>query len=162
VLCALIVADLAILVACRQHPDNASAAPKKFEPNSTRLERGRYLTEGPMHCFVCHSEADKNLMPLPGKKGAGKTMFPKGEFPFTVRAPNITPDPETGAGRWTDEEIVRALRDGIGHDGRVLFPLMKTWLRSLYTSALCRPSGTKYRNRIFRTRRANGWLQLSP
>jgi mono/diheme cytochrome c family protein len=124
VLCVLIMAAVAIVVGCRQHPDKAAAAPKKFEPNPTRLERGRYLAEGPMHCFVCHSEADKNLMPLPGKKGAGKTMFPEGEFPFTVRAPNITPDPETGAGRWTDEQIVRALRDGIGHDGRVLFPLM--------------------------------------
>lgn len=124
VLCTVIVAALAIVVACGQHPDKAAAAPKKFEPNSTRLERGRYLTEGPMHCFLCHSEVDEeNMLPLPGRRGAGK-KFPDGEFPFTIKAPNITSDPETGAGRWTDEQIARALRDGIGHDGRVLFPLM--------------------------------------
>jgi mono/diheme cytochrome c family protein len=124
VLCALIVAGVGIVGGCSKQPDKAAAAPKKFEPTPTRLARGRYLTEGPMHCFLCHSEVDEdNLLPLPGKKGAGKT-FPAGEFPFTVKAPNITPDPETGAGKWTDEQFVRVLRDGIGHDGRVLLPLM--------------------------------------
>jgi hypothetical protein len=38
--------------------------------------------------------------------------------------PNITPDPETGAGRWTDDMLARAIREGIGHDGRTLFPMM--------------------------------------
>jgi mono/diheme cytochrome c family protein len=37
---------------------------------------------------------------------------------------NITPDPETGAGNWTDDQLARAIREGIGHDGRALFPLM--------------------------------------
>ena len=77
-----------------------------------------------MHCFVCHSETSpEDLLPLPGKKGGGRT-FPEGAFRFTVRSPNITPDPETGAGKWADDVFVRALRDGIGHDGRVLFSLM--------------------------------------
>src|SRR6185503_8436730 len=39
-------------------------------------------------------------------------------------SPNITPDVETGAGSWTDEQFVRAIREGIGHDGRRLFPMM--------------------------------------
>jgi mono/diheme cytochrome c family protein len=39
-------------------------------------------------------------------------------------APNITPDRETGAGNWTDEQFARAIREGIGHDGRRLFPMM--------------------------------------
>lgn len=39
-------------------------------------------------------------------------------------APNLTPDPETGAGRWTDDQLARAIREGIGHDGRALFPIM--------------------------------------
>jgi hypothetical protein len=37
---------------------------------------------------------------------------------------NITPDPETGAGTWTDDMLARAIREGIGHDGRALFPIM--------------------------------------
>jgi len=43
---------------------------------------------------------------------------------LTFSAPNLTPDPETGAGRWSDDMLRRAIREGIGHDGRALFPLM--------------------------------------
>jgi mono/diheme cytochrome c family protein len=39
-------------------------------------------------------------------------------------APNLSPDPETGAGNWTDDQLARAIREGVGHDGRALFPLM--------------------------------------
>jgi len=39
-------------------------------------------------------------------------------------APNITPDVETGAGSWTDAQLAQAIREGIGHDGRRLFPMM--------------------------------------
>ena len=35
-------------------------------------------------------------------------------------APNLTPDEETGAGRWTDDMLARAIREGVGHDGRGL------------------------------------------
>lgn len=42
----------------------------------------------------------------------------------TIRAPNITPDPETGIGRYRDEELARALRHGVGADGRALLPFM--------------------------------------
>ena len=45
-------------------------------------------------------------------------------FPGLVFAPNITPDPETGAGNWTDDQLARAIREGVGHDGRALFPFM--------------------------------------
>ncbi len=52
-------------------------------------------------------------------------MFPaEMGLPGTVVASNITPDPETGIGAWTDGEKLRALREGIGRDGRVLFPMM--------------------------------------
>ena len=45
-------------------------------------------------------------------------------LPGSVHAPNITPDPETGAGNWSDDQLARAIREGIGHDGRALFPFM--------------------------------------
>jgi mono/diheme cytochrome c family protein len=38
---------------------------------------------------------------------------------------NITPDTETGIGTFTDGQIARALRDGVGHDGRALLPFME-------------------------------------
>jgi hypothetical protein len=37
---------------------------------------------------------------------------------------NISPDPETGIGKWSDGEKIRAIREGIGRDGRALFPMM--------------------------------------
>jgi mono/diheme cytochrome c family protein len=98
---------------------------RTFEPTAARLERGRYIVDGPAHCFECHSEVDwrtPGSQPKAGKKGAG-TEFAKYGIPWLV-APNITPDTETGAGTWTDEQLARAIREGIGHDGRRLFPVM--------------------------------------
>src|SRR5262249_22359481 len=45
-------------------------------------------------------------------------------LPGRVVAPNLTPEAETGAGKWTDDQLARAIREGVGHDGRALFPLM--------------------------------------
>jgi mono/diheme cytochrome c family protein len=97
----------------------------RFEPTAARLERGRYIVEGIAHCFECHSEVDWEKpggQPREGRKGSG-TEFAKYGFPWLV-APNITPDTETGAGTWTDDQLARAIREGIGHDGRRLFPVM--------------------------------------
>ena len=110
---------------------SATQAPAKKEfhaaASPARLERGKYLAEGVMHCFACHSELNwkaEGVPPLPGKKGAG-TVFPDESLPpFKFVAPNITPDKESGAGTWTDAQFERALRQGIGHDGRKLLPLM--------------------------------------
>ncbi len=38
--------------------------------------------------------------------------------------PNTTPDVETGTGAWTDDQIIRAMRDGIGKNDNLLFPIM--------------------------------------
>jgi mono/diheme cytochrome c family protein len=46
------------------------------------------------------------------------------DLPGRVVAPNLTPDLETGAGGWTDDQFARAIREGISHDGRALFPMM--------------------------------------
>jgi len=95
-----------------------------------RLARGKYLVEGVLQCWACHSEVDFTKRPfvvVPGKKGGG-FVFPNIELGLTepnrIVAPNISPDPDFGAGKWKDADFVRALRQGIGHDGRTLFPLM--------------------------------------
>jgi mono/diheme cytochrome c family protein len=38
--------------------------------------------------------------------------------------PNLTPDPETGLGTWSEGDIVKAVRTGVRPDGRVLAPVM--------------------------------------
>ncbi len=94
-------------------------------PTPARLERGKYIVENVAHCFMCHSEVDwkaPGAQPIAGKKGAGQKWV-EPVLPF-LYVPNITPDKETGAGTWTDEMFARAIREGIGHDGRRLFPLM--------------------------------------
>jgi mono/diheme cytochrome c family protein len=95
---------------------------RTFAPSPARLERGRYLTEHLLQCFVCHSERDWNAPgapPVAGRKGAGTVLSERADR--RIVAPNITPDAETGAGRWTDDMLARAIREGIGHDGRALY-----------------------------------------
>ena len=121
---AAMVAVLAGTVSCG--PGDRARQTSERERAEARLARGRYLLEGLSDCFGCHSEIDwkaPGAPALPGRKGVG-AVVPDESIPFQVVAPNITPDAETGLGKWTDQEIGRALRNGIGHDGRVLFPLM--------------------------------------
>jgi len=94
----------------------------RFESSAARVERGAYLTEHLLQCFICHSERDwsqPGAPPIPSRKGAGAILSEHGER--RVVAPNITPDAGTGAGSWTDDMLARAIREGIGHDGRGLY-----------------------------------------
>ena len=87
----------------------------------TPVERGRYLVESIAGCGNCHSLQDANG-PLPDRELAGGP--PIKEPPFDAYPSNITPDVATGIGAWSDEEVVRAIRDGISRDGRVMGPPM--------------------------------------
>ena len=98
-----------------------------FERTPERWARGKYLAENVTACVDCHSPHDwtKHDSPVPpGMEGAGEDISILKGLPGTVVAPNLTPDPETGTGAWTDDALARAIREGIGHDGRTLFPLM--------------------------------------
>ncbi|MBX2930239.1 MAG: cytochrome c [Saprospiraceae bacterium] len=88
------------------------------------IARGEYLVFGPAHCATCHVPMDKIMAVEEGLKiplsGGWEVAIPPG----TLRAPNLTPDPETGIGNRTDGELARTLRSGIGHDGRYIMPVM--------------------------------------
>ncbi|HEY2070677.1 MAG TPA: cytochrome c [Rhizomicrobium sp.] len=76
------------------------------------VARGRALAaEG--DCVVCHTRVQ-------GPQFAGG--FPLHATPGTVYSSNITPDPETGIGKWNAEQFYRALHEGIAADGRHLYP----------------------------------------
>jgi mono/diheme cytochrome c family protein len=99
---------------------------RTFERTPQRLERGRYLATALSGCSYCHSPHNWNAPGtpyIPGKEGSGEVL-PYADLPGRIVAPNLTPDPDTGAGRWTDDQLARAIREGISHDGRALFPLM--------------------------------------
>jgi mono/diheme cytochrome c family protein len=94
------------------------AAPSRAE---TQLERGRYLVETVAGCGNCHTPKGPNG-PLPDKKLAGGDVIKHEDF--TAAVPNITPDPETGIGKWTDHQIAEALREGRRPDGSLIGPAM--------------------------------------
>jgi len=98
------------------------------ERTVARIERGRYLTHHVADCFGCHSDHVENAFGFPPKPGTlGQGGFPFDEklgIPGLVCAQNITPDPENGIGKWTDGEVIRAIREGVDRTGRTLFPMM--------------------------------------
>jgi len=97
---------------------------RRFEVTPERLRRGDYLVHAVMHCMGCHSKHDAKANPpvLAAKEGSGQVLFEKDNFRLV--APNITSDPETGIGKWSDDAIARAIREGIAADGTTLFPVM--------------------------------------
>ena len=92
------------------------------------IARGKYIFENLADCGSCHSQRDFSRVGGPeviSGRGRGNMLSEvlKG-LPGRVVAPNITPDPETGIGKWTDGEKIRAIREGIDRNGRALFPMM--------------------------------------
>lgn len=86
------------------------------------LERGQYLMNGIVACGNCHTPRDADGRPIAGQELSGGFVV---ETPvFRAVAPNITPDPDTGIGRWTDAQIIRAIREGKRPDGSTIGPPM--------------------------------------
>jgi hypothetical protein len=105
------------------------AAPDVKAPSSPEvIEKGKYLANHVFVCTGCHSEVQENLPGepiVPETLGRGRDFGDHPDvFPGRIRARNLTPDPDTGLGKWTDGEILRAMREGVSRDGRVLFPMM--------------------------------------
>jgi cytochrome c553 len=102
-----------------------------------RIARGRYLAEAVAGCVHCHSDHDDTRFGWPvkaGTEGQGGFTFTRevGGVPGTLTAQNITPDVDTGVGAWSDDELMRAVREGVTRDGKALFPLMPyTYFRSM-------------------------------
>lgn len=100
-----------------QAPANVKAPPK-----TDKVAYGAYIA-GPLgHCVDCHT-------PM-GPRGRDVTRLGTGGFEMgapgggTVVTPNLTPDPETGLGKWTDAQIEKAIREGVRPDGGKLVPIM--------------------------------------
>jgi mono/diheme cytochrome c family protein len=91
------------------------------QAGETPLERGRYLVTSLAACGNCHTQQGPQG-PLPDMALAGGLAFD--EKPFTAFSSNITPDPETGIGQWTDAQITRAIREGRRPDGSLIGPPM--------------------------------------
>jgi hypothetical protein len=107
-------------------PKTRPLTDRKFEATPERLKRGTYLAEHVAACTDCHTPFETSASSsenMQHKKASGQ-IFPIPGFPGRLVAPNITPDSETGVGKWTDDELARAIREGVDREGHTLFPMM--------------------------------------
>lgn len=125
-LLAIFVVGGGIFVASRQNLKFDSAYPKvAASTDSVIIERGRYIVRNAAPCASCHGDPSTRAAFARGDdvplSGGYVFDIPPGKF----YARNLTSDPETGLGNVSDSAIARALRDGVGHDGRALLPFME-------------------------------------
>jgi len=92
------------------------------------VERGEYLTTI-LGCGGCHTEGallgQQSGPWLAGSKvGIAYSDYEEGDHPSIVFPANLTDDRATGLGRWSEKEIARAIRTGMGHSRDILIPVM--------------------------------------
>lgn len=110
---AIAVAGAAVLILA--YPAARGIADSSSPQDFAQIEHGRYLATL-ADCVACHTRKEN------GKPFAGGRPI---ETPFgVVVSPNITPDPQTGIGNWTEAEFDNAVRRGIRRDGARLYPAM--------------------------------------
>jgi mono/diheme cytochrome c family protein len=100
------------------YPSAPIVAPNK----SDRVAYGRYLVQG-LDCYSCHSADFKTVNVLepektPGYLGGGNGLLDADGA--VIRSANLTADDETGIGRWSEADFVRALKMGFRPDGSVV------------------------------------------
>jgi mono/diheme cytochrome c family protein len=102
----------------------------KVSTDSAVIAHGKYLVMGPAHCSSCHVSSFADMV----DSDQGKEVALKGGVEFkmgpigSMFTRNLTPDKETGIGRYTDEQIFRMMRHGIRPNGIASMPiLMPFW-----------------------------------
>jgi mono/diheme cytochrome c family protein len=109
---ALIAIVSAVCAACAADPVAPEAVPARSSFDPGLIAKGAQLA-AIGNCQVCHTAEG-------GRSFAGGRPI---ETPYgAFYAPNITPDPETGIGRWSEGAFARALREGVDREGRNLYP----------------------------------------
>lgn len=93
------------------YPPTKATSPEQ----ANLIERGEYLAKMG-DCISCHTNMEGKT---PAYAGGLAINTPFGTF----YSPNITPDKETGIGNWTEEDFIRALKDGRDPKGRNYFPV---------------------------------------
>jgi mono/diheme cytochrome c family protein len=116
-----LVAGLLTMVSCGHTQIALPALPATGTGDTVALRaRGEYIVRNVAVCGGCHAADPKRDVDGPLSGGMEFSDWRIG----TARASNLTPDPATGLGVWSEPEIVRALRNGQRKDGRLLAPVM--------------------------------------
>lgn len=94
------------------------------------IERGKYLVHGPAHCSNCHVGSVAEMIAADAGENVplkGGVIFPLGPV-GTLYTKNLTPDPTTGIGKYSDAEVFRMMRHAVKPDGTAtLSVLMPFW-----------------------------------
>lgn len=101
-----------------RHPIAYPKYPHMHFPDSAKgrlLAKGEYLVKAG-DCIACHTNYKEGGRSFAGGEGI-KTPF------GSVFPPNITPDNATGIGKWTEQQFIRALREGVAANGSFLYPV---------------------------------------
>src|SRR5690348_11394622 len=120
-----IILGLTITVMSRQNLKFDGPYPNvRSSKDSAVIARGKELVFGPAHCADCHSAVNADSL-----LSLGQEVPLSGGYEFKMEignmyTRNITPDSTTGIGRYTDQQIARSLRYGVGPDGRAFFDFM--------------------------------------
>jgi mono/diheme cytochrome c family protein len=104
----------------------AGAATLHAQPSpadGAQIARGKYLVTL-AGCNDCHTPGHFFGKPDSKRELAGSDVGFEVPGVGVVAGPNLTPDNETGLGRWTAQQIATAIRSGVRPDGRVLSPVM--------------------------------------
>ncbi|KGT87053.1 cytochrome c [Enterobacter cancerogenus] len=125
-----------------------------FKPQSAQNDawnRGKYIVDGPAHCSVCHTA--RNAL-----GGEISSQYLQGGNLGTWYAPDISPNPHAGIGKWSDEQIADYLKTGSNGESVAAGPMAEavehstqyfndqdlkaiaTYLRSLPASATAKPT----------------------
>jgi len=100
----------------------SGATPAKKPSRDAMLKRGKYLMDA-MPCVDCHTPGTFYGSPDVTRMYSGSEVGWVGPWGVAY-ARNLTPDDETGLGKWTEEQIATAIRTGNRPDGRQLAPIM--------------------------------------
>jgi mono/diheme cytochrome c family protein len=96
------------------------------------MARGQYLVDGLLTCGNCHSPRGPGGVIDQSRAFSGGVQV--WDTPaFKVKGANITPDADTGIGKWTDAQIKTALIEGRRPDGVQLAPIMPYGFYKVFT-----------------------------
>jgi len=131
------IAWIVAVLACLAEPSLAQSPVPVADP--ALVARGSYLVNAVAACVNCHSPKDEQGRPTPANTLSGGGVWFSAPA-FTVYPPNITPDVQTGIGSWSEDDIRRALLEGVrpAHDALPNVPLAPVMYKSYFRALMPR------------------------
>lgn len=118
----IVIVLAALSTSCGRGENKPMTAAAAEPAREQMLQRGEYLVTM-SGCDDCHTPGGLYGAPDRSRRLSGSELGWKG--PWGISYPrNLTPDATVGIGRWTEDDIVRAIRTGKRPDGSMLLPPM--------------------------------------